>query len=173
MMNNPEEYTEEEIKKLYRETLERVELIAKNADHHLTQVVRFLMWTCALSFGVIAWIATNFVSHNEISKILVLFGIVFIIDAIIIGVYVINQVFTLWELTWRSTNKLYQTSLLLVGVQDNPEMIESIRDTVKTIKDTALKRNQWMERFPLNRLLLIHLSLLGFGIGFYSITIFL
>jgi hypothetical protein len=62
---------------------------------------------------------------------------------------------------------------MLVGIQDNPEMTGSIRDAVNSTKETALKRNRWMERFPLNQLLLIHLSLLGFGIGFYSITIFL
>jgi hypothetical protein len=169
----PEEYTPEEIKKLYGETLEKVELIAKNPEHHLTWVIRFLMWTCALSFGMIAWFATNFVTHNAISKMLALFGIVLIMDAIIIGVYVINQVFKYWELTWRSTNKLYQASLMLVGAQETPEMTGPLRDAVRTTKAIALERNRWTETFPVNQLLLIHLALLGSGIGLYSITMFL
>jgi hypothetical protein len=172
-MSHPENYTAEDFKKFYGETLESVGLIAKNADHHLTQIVRFLMWTSALSFGVIAWFATNFVSHNEASKTLALFGLVLLIDAIIIGIYVINQVFSYWELTWRSTNRLYQASLLLVGEQEGQKIPGPIITTIKSCQASAIERNQWVETFPLNQLLLIHLSLLGFGIVLYSITMFM
>jgi hypothetical protein len=42
-MSNPPDSPKQDFKDHYTESLDRIGLIAKNADHYLTQVVNFLM----------------------------------------------------------------------------------------------------------------------------------
>lgn len=172
LMSNPPEVAKQEFKDSYIELIDIVGLLSKNADHYLTQVVNFLMWTSAISFGIIAWFAINFVSNSSIRKILGIFGLCLIIDSIIVAIYVISQVIKYWELTWRSTNRFYQGRILIAGNNYNIAVIETLKKIISSAQSDAVERNKWVETFPLRKLLIIHLALLGCGIIFYAITMF-
>lgn len=171
-MSNPPDSPKQDFKDHYTESLDRIGLIAKNADHYLTQVVNFLMQTSAISFGIIAWFATNFVSNSSIRKTLGIFGLCLIIDSIIVAIYVISHVLKYWELTWRSTTRFYQGALLIAGNNYDTTVIETLTKTISSAGSDAIERNKWVETFPLRKLLIIHLVLLGSGLIFYAITMF-
>lgn len=172
-MSNSSDNSKSDFKKFYAETLDGIKLVANNADHYLTQVVNFLMWTSAISFGIIAWFAINFVSNSAIRRTLGIFGLCLIIDSIIVAIYVISQVLKYWELTWRSTTRYYQGALLLAGNQYDPSVIKTLTQTILDAEKNASDRKKWVEGFPIRQLLIIHLVLLGCGIILYAITMFI
>jgi hypothetical protein len=89
-----------------------------------------------------------------------------------VAIYVISHVLKYWELTWRSTTRFYQGALLIAGNNYDTTVIETLTKTISSAGSDAIERNKWVETFPLRKLLIIHLVLLGSGLIFYAITMF-
>jgi hypothetical protein len=152
-----------------------IESITKNADNSLQEVVNFLMWTSAFAFAIIAWFTTQLKPTLLIENWLGVLGLVLIIDSFIVSIYTIGEILKYREWTWRSLNRLYQV-LLFLNVRTGEtasETIETVTAILTSSMSDAKKRNDWVERFPIQSMVIIHLILLGIGLVFYSLTVFL
>jgi hypothetical protein len=163
------EKNEYSLKNDVQELTKEIYNLTSNTEKFFNEIVSFLKWTTAFSFVIIAWFATQLKIETTYDFYFGIFGLFFIVLSIVISIITLKKIITYSEITWKAVMPLDQLRIYLIGEREPPEDFATL---LEKSKPYVQQRNEWLNKFKPNLLIMIHLACLLLGLIFYSLTLF-